>query len=246
MPLHDWTNVNSGLFHHFQQFWSTEICRALNRPGKMPAHLNALVEQRHGYKEPDVVAVELDEPGLPDGSWGESGGTALLERPKTRIVRQSDNDRYAEKANRIVIRHRLGKIVAFIEIVSPGNKDGTASLRQFVEKVAESLRNGVHVLVIDPFPPTPRDPYGIHKAIWDCIHDEDFELPEDQNRILASYEGNGVYTAFIETVGVGDVLPDMPLFIAPGLHVMVPLESTYAAAWQDTPTSVRRLVEARS
>jgi len=240
MPLHDWTKVNSGLFHHFHQFWSMEICRALNRPGTMPAHLSALVEQRSGFKEPDVVAVELDEPDEP---WQTTGGTALLERPKTRIVRQSDDDHYAGKANRIVIRHRLGKIVAFIEIVSPGNKDGGPALQQFVEKVADSLRKGVHVLVIDPFPPTPRDPFGIHKAIWDCIHDEEFDLPDDQNRVLASYEGDGVYTAFIETVGVGDILPDMPLFIAPGAHVMVPLESTYMAAWQDTPGAVRRLVE---
>ena len=242
MPLHDWTKVNSGLYHHFHQFWTLEICRALNREGTMPQHLSALVEQRSGFKEPDVVAAELDE-------WEESptgtGGTGLLERPKTRIVRQSDNDHYAGKANRIVIRHRLGKIVAFIEIVSPGNKDGAPSIRQFVGKVAESLRQGVHVLVIDPFPPTPRDPFGIHKAIWDEIHVEDFELPPDQNRILASYEGDSVFSAFIETVGVGDSLPDMPLFIAPGAHVMVPLESSYMAAWQDTPAAVRRLVEAK-
>jgi hypothetical protein len=242
MPLHDWTKVNSGLYHHFHQYWAMEICTALNRDGVMPESLAALIEQRKGIKEPDVVAVELADWEAPSSA---AGGTALLERPKTRIVRQSDNTHYAGKASRIVVRHRLGKIVAFIELVSPGNKDGSASIRQFVEKVAESLRQGVHVLVIDPFPPTPRDPFGIHKAIWDCIEDEDFELPDDQNRVLASYEGDGVYTAFIETVGVGDVLPDMPLFIAPGAHVMVPLESTYMAAWQDTPVAVRRLVEAK-
>lgn len=31
MPLHDWTRVPSGLFHHFHQDWSIEITRALNR-----------------------------------------------------------------------------------------------------------------------------------------------------------------------------------------------------------------------
>ena len=241
MPMHDWTKVNSGLFHHFHQGWCWEMGASLNLEGVMPPYLSALVEQRSGSKEPDVVAVELAEP---DDFRSGVGGTALLERPKTRITRQADVEYYAGKANRVVIRHRLGKIVAFIEIVSPGNKDSAASLRQFVEKIAESLRKGVHVLVIDPFPPTPRDPFGIHKAIWDEIHVEDFDLPADQNRILASYEGDGVYTAFIETIGVGDVLPDMPLFIAPGAHILVPLESSYLAAWQKTPGSVRRLVEA--
>jgi hypothetical protein len=35
----------------------------------------------------------------------------------------------------------------------------------------------------------------------------------------------------------------MPLFIAPGAHVLVPLEETYSQAWADTPQAVRRLVE---
>ena len=127
--------------------------------------------------------------------------------------------------------------------MSPGKKDGTPALRQFVEKIAEALRNGIHVLVVDPFPPTPRDPDGIHKAIWDCLHVEDFEVPSGQNRVLASYEGAGVFSAFIETVGVGATLPDMPLFIAPGVHIMVPLESSYMATWNASPNAIHRLVE---
>ncbi len=239
MPLHYWTKVNSGLYHHFHQMWTMHICRVLNRRGTMPETLSALVEQRKGAQEPDVVAVEL---AVPDESRAGSGGTAVLERPRTRIKRLSDNEHYAGKANRIVIRHRLGRIVAFIELVSPGNKDGAPAIRQFVEKVTESLRQGIHVLVADPFPPAPRDPDGIHKAIWDLIHVEDFELPADQNRVLASYEGDGVFSAFIETVGVGDPLPDMQLFIAPGAHILVPLEAAYMAAWDDTPPAVQRLV----
>jgi hypothetical protein len=238
MPLHDWTKVNSGLYHHFHQVWAVEISRSMNR-GRMPKNLTALVEQRSGSKEPDVVAIELS---TPDEAGSGDGGTAVLDRPQTRIMRQSDDEHYAWKADRIVIRHRLGKIVAFIEIVSPGNKESVVAIGQFTEKITEALRQGIHVLVVDPFPPTPRDPAGIHKVIWDLIHVEDFELPADQNRTLASYEGDSVYSAFIETVGVGDPLPDMPLFIAPGAHVLVPLESSYMAAWDDTPEAIQRLV----
>ena len=239
MPLHDWTRVNLGLYHHFHQMWSVHICRILNKSGIMPGTLSALVEQKKGAKSPDVVAIELL---LPDDFGSDRGGTALLERPKTRLTKQTEEGHYADKANRIVIRHRLGRIVAFIELVSPGNKDGVQSIRQFVEKIAESLRQGIHVLVADPFPPTPRDPAGIHKAIWDEFHVEDFELPPEQNRVLASYEGDGVFSAFIETIGVGDALPDMPLFLAPGAHILVPLETAYMAAWDDTPPAVQRLV----
>lgn len=217
MPLHDWTRADGGLFHHFHQGLCCEISSFLNRPGILDHDFSALIERANTSNDHGGIAVEP----------------------------VSDNDYYVGKANRVVIRHRLGKIVAFIEIVSPGNKDGAASLRQFVEKLSQSLRQGVHVLVIDPFPPTACDPFGIHKAIWDEIEVEDFELPAGQNRILASYEGDKVFSAFVETVGVGELLPDMPLFIAPGAHVMVPLEATYAAAWEATPAAVRRLVGAQ-
>jgi hypothetical protein len=32
MPIHDWTRVPVGLFHHFHQDWTIEIARDLNRP----------------------------------------------------------------------------------------------------------------------------------------------------------------------------------------------------------------------
>ena len=75
-----------------------------------------------------------------------------------------------------------------IEIVSPGNKDSRAALREFVDKVIDFLRQGIHLLVVDLFPPTRRDPFGIHKAVWDEIVEEDFTFPAGKDRILASYE----------------------------------------------------------
>jgi hypothetical protein len=236
MPLHDWSRVPSGLFHHFHQGWAWEIARSLNR-GRLPPGLAALVEQRSGPKEADVLTVEL---AAPDESV--QGGAAVLERPKTRIHRQTDKAYYAEKADRITVRHHLGHIVAFIEIVSPGNKDGDRSLEQFVGKIVDAMQQGIHVLVLDLFPPTTRDPAGIHKAIWDQFDREDFALPAHQKRVFASYESDGVHDAHIETIGLGDPLPDMPLFIAPGAHVLVPLEETYMNAWEDTPAAVRRQV----
>ncbi len=238
MPIHDWSRVNAGLFHHFHQGWCWEIGGALNR-GPLPDGYTALVEQRSGSRESDVLAIEekaIDELA--------GGGVALRVRPQTKHVRRSERDYYADKASRIAIRHRLGRVVAFIEIVSPGNKHDELALRNFCGKIVEAIRSRIHVLVVDPFPPTRRDPAGIHKAIWDHFEEDDpFELVGDQNRVLASYEADGVNTAFIETVAVGDSLPAMPLFIASGVHVSVPLEEAYDRAWDATPKSVRRLVE---
>ncbi len=102
---------------------------------------------------------------------------------------------------------------------------------------------GIHVLIIDLFPPTPRDPFGIHKVIWDEIEEKDFTLPEGKDRILASYETGGVRAYYVEAIGVGDILPDMPLFLANSWHVPVPLESTYQATWEACPEVYREAIE---
>jgi hypothetical protein len=166
-----------------------------------------------------------------------------LDRPETRIIRRSSKELYSERANRIVVRHHLGQIVAVIEIVSPGNKDGRAALREFVEKIIDLLRSGIHVLIIDLFPPTPRDPFGMHKAIWDEIEEEEFVLPPGKDRILVSYQSSDGRTAYVEPVGVGEPLPVMPLFVASELHVKVPLDETYQATWGASPEELRLAVE---
>jgi hypothetical protein len=74
------------------------------------------------------------------------------------MAQHSDKEIYARRADRIVIRRHLGRIVAVIEIVSPGNKDIRVALREFVDKTVAFLREGIHVLIVDLFPPTPRDP----------------------------------------------------------------------------------------
>jgi hypothetical protein len=241
MPLHDWTRVPSGLFHDFHQSWSIRIKDALNS-GRLPKGVAALVEQRAGPRESDVLAIEAKRKQPRPDSNG-LGGVATTNPPTTRIVRRTTKEIHAARANRIVVKHHLGRIIAVIEIVSPGNKDSRAALRDFVEKTVEFLREGIHVLVIDLFPPTPRDPCGIHKVIWDEILEEDFTLPEGKDRVLASYETGGIRAAYVETLGVGDVLPDMPLFLANDFHIPVPLEATYQATWDATPEEMRLAVE---
>jgi hypothetical protein len=146
------------------------------------------------------------------------------------------------KANRIAIRHPLGHVVAIVEIVSPGNKAGRTAFREFVDKAVGFLRQGIHLLVIDLFPPTPRDPQGLHKAIWDEILEEPFELPPDKPLTLAAYSAGPMLTAYLKPVAVGDVLPDMPLFLEPERYVPAPLEATYETTWADCPAPLKDAV----
>jgi len=239
MPLHDWSRVPAGLFHDFHQSWSIRIKDALNA-GRLPTGTVALVEQKSGPLESDVLAIESRRRRNTDDV---GGSVTTVEPPRTQIVRRTAKEFYAGKANRIVIRHHLGRIVAVIEIVSPGNKDSRAAIRDFVEKTIDFLRTGVRVLVIDLFPPTPRDPFGIHKLIWDEIEEEDFAFPPGKDRILASYQTGAERVAYVEPIAIGDQLRDMPLFLANDYHVDVPLESTYLATWNASPEEFRIAVE---
>ena len=244
MPIHDWIRVPSGLFHHFHQSWSIRMSDALNG-GLLPSNLSALVEQRAGVKEPDVLAIE-DYGALDDRETSlleaNAGRVVTMEAPATRIVQRSEDEIYADRANRIVIRHHLGRIVSVIEIVSPGNKDKRGAIRSFVEKTVDFIQAGVHVLIVDLFPPTVRDPKGLHKLIWDEIEDQPFELPPGLDRLLMSYQAGREKVAYIEPLAVGDTMPDMPLFLTPHLHVKIPLETTYGTTWNVLPEQLRSAV----
>jgi hypothetical protein len=146
MPMHDWTLVEAGIFHAFHHNWITTLSSALNE-GVLPKGYYALPEQQAAGFGPDVLTLQ----GRSGISPESTSTTALLERPTTRFMAQSD----AEFA----------------------------------------------------------------------------------------YECELTTRAYIETVAVGDLLPDMPLFLAPNGCVQVPLESTYDAAFQTMPSRWRNVLQ---
>lgn len=241
MPVHDWTRVDAGIFHAFHHDWVTEISRALNR-GLLPPSYYALPEQIAGGLGPDVLGLRHTN-GLPAPGPPEGGVALAMEPPKARFRIRSEANRYAAKANAVAIRHvSHHQVVAMIEIVSPGNKNNQNGLNSFVRKARETLAAGVHLLLVDLFPPGPRDPEGIHPAVWG----EDlgpFVLPQDKPLTCAAYLGGADAEAFVEPVAVGDRLPDMPLFLTPEVYVRVPLEPTYASAWEGMPAYWRDVLE---
>ena len=241
MPIHDWSRVDPGIFHHFHQAWTIEIANALNGGG-LPPEFFAMAEQMVGGSIPDVVT--LKRRGAPTDQPQATGGVAVADAPpQARFVTSAEAEPYARKANRLLIKHRLGRIVAVIEIVSPGNKSSQHALRSFVEKAEELLRRGISLLVVDVFPPSPRDPQGIHKAIWDAIREEPFELPADKPLTVAAYCAGVAQTAYVEPVAVGDPLPGLPIFLDPGTYVPAPLEASYEATWAKCPDALREVVE---
>jgi hypothetical protein len=241
MPIHDWTRVDAGLFHAFHQHWIISLCDALNAGG-LPGGYFALPEQSVRGPIPDVLALHLPAEGAEPAS--NSPGVAVSERaPRTQFVSRSEASTYARRADRVTVRHRHGDVVSVVEIVSPGNKGSNSELNAFVAKTVELIHKGVHALIIDLFPPTKRDPFGIHKAVWDEFVDEDFVPLADKPLTVAAYDAGPPQVAYVESVGVGDRLPDAPLFLKPEFYVPAPLEASYGAAWDAFPRALKRLLD---
>jgi hypothetical protein len=241
MPIHDWTRVDAGLFHDFHQDWTIELRRSLNA-GRLPPGYVALTDQQAGGPIPDVLTLNRRPKGTAQPE--PASGLALANAPpRARFVVEAEEDTYARRANRIRIQHRHGEVVAVIEIVSPGNKNSSNGLRAFVRKAADLIWQGIHLLIVDLFPPSARDPQGIHKAIWDEITDRPFELPPDKQLTVVAYRAAPVKTAYVEPVAVGDDLPALPIFLTETEYVPAPLEETYRASWAAFPADFKELLE---
>src|SRR5947209_3789469 len=166
MPVHDWTRVSDGTFHDFHYSWVLEIKRALKR-GLLPKGYYLMAEQLGGdLGAPDVLT--LQQAGTAPEAEGLLTGTATLaEAPPAVHARATiARDPYARLQRSLVVRHTSGdRIVAMIEILSPGNKLSRHAIRSFPDKAVAALDGGVHLLLVDVHPPGPRDPHGIHAAV---------------------------------------------------------------------------------
>jgi hypothetical protein len=253
MPIHDWSRVDDGLFHHFHQAWIGQLSRALNE-GLLPPSFYALAEQHAGRMEPDILTLHAEVPG-PDRDEPEVlptheliGTTILLESPpQVDVTQMADSTLYVRKQNRVVVRHASNdRVIALIEVVSRGNKSSEYALERFVEKVCTALWQGIHVVVLDLHPPGTWDPRGLHHAIWQATAGQPFEPPAEKDRTLAAYRGGVGLAAFVQPSAVHDVLASMPLFLSQENYVPLPSEETYQAAFRDVPQRWRAVLDARA
>lgn len=214
----------------------------------MPKGYYALAEQLTRTIGPDVLtlhnpATNGTANGTPRGGTSEPGGVALATAPPKAQIETTEERILPPTGRQLSVRHVSDhQMVAMIELVSPGNKASTSEFGSFVEKARMVLNEGIHLIVIDPFPPTKHDPNGIHAAIWDAMTGKSFTPPAGKPLTLVSYYSDDKITAHVDPIAVGDTLPDKPLFLDAGLHVNVSLEATYTAAWQTFPAEWRNVI----
>ncbi len=249
MPVHDWTRVEAGLFHALHVTWIGEIHKTLNG-GLLPPGYYALPEQHAGRTIPDILTLHASPapptplPPLPPAT----GGVILAEAPPRVRRRHVIEQAALERRRSLAIRHISGhRLVALLEIVSPANKDRARNVEDFAAKAAEALSFGVHVLLVDLFPPGPHDPYGMHGAICQRLEqsDEPYDVPAEAPLTVASFAAGPRVEVYLEHLGVGAALPEAPLFLRPDRYVNAPLESTYQIAYRGMPAFWRDVLEGR-
>jgi hypothetical protein len=252
MPIHDWQRVMAGTFHHFHQLWIAEICNALNG-GLLPAGYYALADQVAGGPHPDVLTLEAApefESADEDEPFGFAGGaTAVMTAvaghpPQLRYTLEAEEAIYAAKADRIAVCHASGdRVVAFLEIISPGNKHSELAVKQLIDKLSRALARGCHLLLIDLFPPGRHDPQGLHAELWGK---PDPILTAEEPLWLAAYRAAASPVAYLEPTAIGRTLINMPLFLTDEHYINVPLEQTYMAAWKGVPDRWKQVIEPAS
>jgi hypothetical protein len=246
MPVHDWTRVDAGIFHEFHTVWIAEMRSTLNA-GLLPHGYYALAEQHAGAHVADVLTLHAtpgEPPPLPPPPA--TGGVAVAEAPPRVRLRQTV-DLSAARRRSLAIRHVSGhRLIALIEIIFPAKEDRGDHLEAFAAKAGSALKHGVHLLVIDLFPPGRHDPQGIHDVILRRLEPslKPYDLPPGEPLTLAAYAAGPKVEVYLEHAAVGAVLPEMPLFLRADRYVNVPLEPTYQAAYRGTPEYWREVIEA--
>src|SRR6201999_2094143 len=120
MAVHDWKQVEAGIFHAFHTIWIGQISSALN-DGLLPKGFYALPEQHMGASVADVLTLHsspTETETLPLRSF--SGGTAVAEAPPKVRRKQIIEPVALTRRRTLAIRHVTGhRLIALVEIVSP-------------------------------------------------------------------------------------------------------------------------------
>jgi hypothetical protein len=246
MPVHDWSRVTAGVFHALHVVWIGQLQIALNS-GILPNNFYALAEQDAGNIEPDVLALQRTKGGDSQESPNRGGTLLVADAPPPVWQTEShDSAAYLAKHRTLAIHSTDDdRVVALVEIVSPGNKAGSSAFERFVEKALNCFAHHVNLLVVDLNRPTKRDPQGLHGAIMSAFDDSDYVAPQEKKLTLVSYEAGIPLNAYIQPIAPGDVLGEMPLFLERGQYVNVPLEQTYMTAFESMPLHYRTQLSAK-
>ncbi len=212
--------------------WPAMIVMALTR--KLPPRYVAAPRVHcGGYVEIDVSTYEKDEPNsfVPEAGTDEgSVATAVWAPPRPTFRVAADLPDQDEYEVRVYDLKRNRRLVAAVEIVSPGNKDRPEERRAFVAKCAVLLQQRVSVAIVDLVTTRRSNLYG---ELLELIGQTDPFLAPEPPPLYAvacrqTRSGDSRhFEAWADPLAVGQPLPTLPLWLADDLAAPLELEATY-------------------
>ena len=124
---------------------------------------------------------------------------------------------------------RHSRLVAAVQLVSPANKDRPEHRRAFVSKCAGLLQERVAVVIVDVVTTRSQD---LYEELLDLLGQSDpGQTPEPPLFAAAcrvtKRENEWLLETWAQSLGLGQPLPTMPLWLADDLAVPLDLNESY-------------------
>ncbi len=221
--------------------WPMMLAADLSK--KLPAGYGAGPHVHLGpYFEVGVATVRAEEPAraASGASAGESGtATAPWAPPRPTWEVTTDLPDQDEYEVRVYDEAHERRLVAAVELVSPGNKDRPESRRAFVAKCAALLRQEVSVAIVDVV--TIRA-CNVYAEVLTFIGQSDPSLPADHPPLYAaacrwkkatdSPRASSRLQTWAYSLALDQPLPTLPLWLADNLAVPLELEACYEETYR--------------
>lgn len=162
--------------------------------------------------------------------------TQLYAPPQPSLEIQTALGDFDEYEVRVYDVRRDRRLVAAIELISPGNKDRPETRAQFVAKCAALLRNSVCVVLVDIV--TSKD-FNLYSELLSLIGESDPKLsvpPSSTYAVSCRWHPRGAefwLEAWNQTLSLNQPLPVLPLWLSESLAISLDLESSYEQTCRD-------------
>jgi hypothetical protein len=215
----------------FHSSWATRIADALTERWLPPNY----IAEEHAHLGPSV---EIDVATFErEASAGAAEGAVATVPAKVWAPPAADGALAAVFPDtfevRVLSTDTGPKLVAAIELISPGNKDRQAERRAFAVKCASYLSQGISVIIVDI---ATNRRANLHNEVLQVMEAADgMRLPPETSLYAVAYRplrrGKGdEIDVWRSPLALGQPLPTLPLGLRADLVVPVDFEATYAEA----------------
>lgn len=229
MPLRDHFHpplVNRRSWEELHGAWPSTIAYRLNTI-LPPQYYSGVRVHLGSAVELDVAAFENEH--AVDSGFSANGGTAVAWAPASpALLLETDELTPPEYEVRVYDQHHTRRLVAVVEIVSPGNKDRPDSREAFVSKCHALLQQEVCVAIVDPVTERSANLYAELAARLGAAP------PAIASALIYAVSCRGFAArghwrieAWEHELAVGSPLPTLPLWLTDSLYVPLELETTY-------------------